>query len=315
MKLIIPFVSSYLTNLEKKKWVTVFKKKIKGNTIVQFEKLKPQDYRKVKVAIVANPNPKHLLKFQNLRWVQSIWVGIEDLVRNLRNTKIKIVKLKDPEMQRTMAEAVLAWVLYLHRKMYIYKSYQDKKIWKQEDYIEPRKLSVGVLGLGELGVSAAKVLIRQGYNVFGWSRNLKKISGLKSFSGNNGLKKILKVSDIVIILLPLTDKTYHFLNFKTLSNLKKGSMIINFGRGRIIKSYDLLKLLRSKHIKHAVLDVFEKEPLPKDHPFWSSKNITILPHISALTNFETASDVVKKNILVFKKSGKIPESVNVKIGY
>jgi glyoxylate/hydroxypyruvate reductase A len=74
-------------------------------------------------------------------------------------------------------------------------------------------------------------------------------------------------------------------------------------------------LLRSKHIKHAVLDVFEKEPLPKDHPFWSSKNITILPHISALTNFETASDVVKKNILVFKKSGKIPESVNIKIGY
>jgi len=315
MKLIIPFVSSYLTSLEKKKWVAVLKKKIKGNTIVEFEKLKLKDYKKVKVAIVANPNPKHLLKLQNLRWVQSIWVGVEDLIRNLRNTKIKIVKLKDPEMQRTMAEAVLAWVLYLHRKMYIYKNYQDKKIWKQENYIEPRKLSIGVLGLGELGGSAAKVLIRQGYNVFGWSRNLKKISGLKSFSGNNGLKKILKVSDIIIILLPLTDKTHHFLNFKTLFNLKKGSMIINFGRGKIIKSYDLLKLLRSKHIEHAVLDVFEKEPLPKDHPFWSLKNITIIPHISALTNFETASDVIKKNILVFKKNGKIPESVNIKIGY
>ena len=100
------------------------------------------------------------------------------------------------------------------------------------------------------------------------------------------------------------------LNYKRLSYLKKGASIINFARGRIIKTIDLVKHLNSGNIKHVVLDVFEKEPLPKKHVLWKHPRVTILPHISANTDYGTASLIVANNIKNYRRSGRIPKFVN-----
>ena len=97
---------------------------------------KQSDYKKVEVAIVANRNPKEIKKLTNLKWIQSIWVGVENLVESFKGESMKIVRLIDPEMNRTMAEAVLSWVLYLHRDMYFYRVQQNKSTWKELDYIK-----------------------------------------------------------------------------------------------------------------------------------------------------------------------------------
>jgi glyoxylate/hydroxypyruvate reductase A len=314
MKSIVPFVAK-LEKSEIDQWVKVLKKKLKGVRVVKFSDLKKSEYPKVEVAVVANPNPSEVEKLVNLKWVQSIWVGVEKLVKTFKGRGVKIVRLVDPEMNRTMAEAVLSWVLYLHRDMYSYRVQQDKKAWIELDYIKPSKKVVSFIGLGELGKAAAKKLIENGFKVCGWSRSRKNIKEVKSFTGHSGLKKMLAQTDILVCLIPLTDKTKYLLNYKTLSFLKKGACVVNFARGAIINEKDLIKNLNSGKIKHAVLDVFEQEPLPRTSILWKHKSVTILPHISANTDFDSASDIVVKNLRLFKLKKKIPKFVDLQRGY
>jgi glyoxylate/hydroxypyruvate reductase A len=126
---------------------------------------------------------------------------------------------------------------------------------------------------------------------------------------------MLKQTDILVCLIPLTKKTKYLLNHKTLSYLKRGASVINFARGAIINEKDLVKHLNSGRIKHAVLDVFEQEPLPKTSILWKHKNVTVLPHISAHTDMDTASNIVCKNIKMYRLKNRIPKSVDLKRGY
>jgi glyoxylate/hydroxypyruvate reductase A len=296
-------------------WLKILKKKLPKERIVKFSNLKKSDYKKIDVAIVANPNPTEVKKLVNLKWIQSVWVGVEKLVESFKGEKVKIVRLVDPEMNRTMSEAVLSWVLYLHRDMHFYQVQQNKRVWKEADYIKPSKKIVSIIGLGELGSASAAKLIENGFNVCGWSRGKKNIKKVKSFTGELGLKNMLKQTDILVCLIPLTRNTKYLLNYKTLSYLKKGASIINFARGAIINAKDLVKHLNSGRIKHAVLDVFEQEPLPKTSILWKHKNVTVLPHISAHTDMDTASSIVCKNIKMYRLKNRIPKSVDMVRGY
>jgi len=314
MKSIVPFISM-LPKADIDQWLKILKKKLPKERIVKFSNLKKTDYKKIDVAIVANPNPTEVKKLVNLKWIQSVWVGVEKLVESFKSEKVKIVRLVDPEMNRTMSEAVLSWVLYLHRDMHFYQVQQNKRVWKEADYIKPSKKIVSIIGLGELGSASAAKLIENGFNVCGWSRGKKNIKKVKSFTGELGLKNMLKQTDILVCLIPLTRKTKYLLNYKTLSYLKKGASIINFARGGIINAKDLVKHLNFRRIKHAVLDVFEQEPLPKTSVLWKHKNVTVLPHISAHTDMDTASNIVCKNIKMYRLKNRIPKSVDLARGY
>ena len=314
MKSIVPFISM-LPKADIDDWLKVLKKKLPKERVAKFSSLKKSDYKKIDIAIVANPNPTEVKKLVNLKWVQSVWVGVEKLVESFKGDAIKIVRLIDPEMNRTMAEAVLSWVLYLHRDMHFYRIQQNKKTWKETDYIKPSKKIVSLIGLGELGSASTAKLIENGFNVCGWSRGKKNIINVKSFAGELGLKKMLKQTDILVCLIPLTKKTKYLLNYKTLFYLKRGASIINFARGAIINTKDLIRYLNSGKIKHAVLDVFEQEPLSKTNILWKHKNVTVLPHISAHTDMDTASDIVCKNIKMYRLKNRIPKSVDKVRGY
>jgi glyoxylate/hydroxypyruvate reductase A len=314
MKSIVPFISM-LPKADIDQWLKILKKKLPKERIVKFSNLKKSDYKKIDVAIVANPNPTEVKKLVNLKWIQSVWVGVEKLVESFKGQRVKIVRLVDPEMNRTMSEAVLSWVLYLHRDMYFYQVQQNKRVWKEADYIKPSKKIVSIIGLGELGSASAAKLIENGFNVCGWSKGKKNIKKVKSFTGELGIKKMLQQTDILVCLIPLTRKTKYLLNYKTLSYLKKGASIINFARGAIINANDLVKHLNSGRIKHAVLDVFEQEPLPKKSILWKHKNVTVLPHISAHTDMDTASNIVCKNIKMYRLKNRIPKSVEMARGY
>jgi glyoxylate/hydroxypyruvate reductase len=314
MKSIVPFISM-LPKADIDQWLKILKKKLPMERIVKFSNLKKSDYKKIDVAIVANPNPTEVKKLVNLKWIQSVWVGVEKLVESFKSERVKIVRLVDPEMNRTMSEAVLSWVLYLHRDMHFYQVQQNKRVWKEADYIKPSKKIVSIIGLGELGSASAAKLIENGFNVCGWSMGKKNIKKVKSFTGELGLKNMLKQTDILVCLIPLTRNTKYLLNYKMLSYLKKGASIINFARGAIINAKDLVKHLNSGTIKHAVLDVFEQEPLPKTSILWKHKNVTVLPHISAHTDMDTASSIVCKNIKMYRLKNRIPKSVDMVRGY
>lgn len=304
-----------LSKQAEKDWITELSG-LKGLiNVIPFCQLTSSQKKKVKVAIVANPDPKELTELTNLEWVQSLWSGVERLVAELPNKNIKIVRMKDPKLSQTMAEAVLAWTLYLHRDMPKYRNQQSNKHWQAHKLIDISNRQIGILGLGALGIASANKLLENGFQVSGWSRSPSKLKDITSFHGKQGFIKLLKKTDILISLLPLTNETTNLLNKETLTLLPKHASLINFSRGPIINEDDLLYCLKNERLKHAVLDVFSTEPLPENHPFWSSKNITVLPHISAPTDTKTASALVVFNISKYFETGMIPNTVNLKNGY
>jgi glyoxylate/hydroxypyruvate reductase A len=323
----IVFIHS-LSHLEQSKWIDLFAKLLPCEKILLSSELSDEQAAKVELAIVANPAPEVLNRFKNLVWIHSLWAGVDAITHYFSKAsttplggakpglkKLKLVRLKDPQLTQTMAEAILAWSLYLHRDMPAYAAQQQQRKWSQLPVMPAKDIHIGVLGAGELGLSACAILLRHGYQVSCWSRSAKQIPGAAHYAGAEQLSQLIEKVDILICLLPLTAATKGLLNKQILSFLPRGASVINFSRGAIIKHQDLVKLLDSGHIKHAVLDVFEHEPLVSSSPLWQHSQITVLPHISAPTNINTAARVVASNIQHYRDSGQIPEAVDLLRGY
>ena len=309
----IPFLSQQ-SGQEKQQWVDVLNQAIPEAEIVEADALSSGEKNAVTCAIVANPSQEDVRSFPNLVWVQSLWAGVEGLVRTLPE-HIALVRLVDPQLAETMAEAVLAWTLYLQRKMPQYARQQQNNVWQQLPVKTAAQTRISILGAGELGLAALDCLSKFNYQLKYWSRTNRHLDGIEHFQNETGLKQMMADTDILISLLPLTEDTYHLLNDKTLSWLPKGAQLINFSRGAIIDTSSLLSLIAKGSIEHAVLDVFDHEPLPKKSELWHNQNITILPHISAPTNIDTASKIVAQNITQYLSNGQIPQLVDKARGY
>jgi len=279
------------------------------------EQINDAQAKRVDIAIVANPDAKDLSRFPNLVWIQSLWAGVENLVTEVVGKPVKLVKLVDPQLAKTMSESVLAWTLYLQRNMAEYAQQQTKQHWHQLPSIMSEELRISVLGAGSLGIAALNTLKKLDYQVNCWSRTAKQLKGVTNYNGVSGLQTMLNKTDILINLLPLTPDTYHLLNKDLLSSLPQGAKLINFSRGAIIDNKALLELLANRHIAHAVLDVFEHEPLASSDPMWHNPNITVLPHISAPTNMISSVKVVVNNITNYRENNVIPNAVDIKQGY
>jgi len=312
--MIIP-ITGRISQQEQNDWVTAINRSSNHFTTQPIDTLTAAQLAETEVAIVANPDPEVLNQLPNIKWVQSLWAGVEQLLSENIDSAIKIVRMTDPQLAQSMTEAVLAWSLYLHRNMPEYADQQQTKTWSALPAKLPSERHIGVLGLGKLGAASAIRLQQNGFSVKGWSRTNKEIQGLQTYSDEKGLQHVLATSDILVILLPLTNETEGLINVMKFPLMQRGTSIINFARGAIIDERDLLDALDSKHIRHAVLDVFSTEPLPKAHEFWTHPSVTVLPHISAPTTVATASVIAIENIEGFLSSGVIPKAVDVNRAY
>ncbi|KXG85261.1 2-hydroxyacid dehydrogenase [Agrobacterium bohemicum] len=310
----IAFVSR-TTDANEAEWIEMLSSALPGETILSVKTMSDDEKAQAEIAIVANPDPADIAKLTGLKWIHSLWAGVERLVAELGTTAPPIVRLTDPELTRVMAEAVLAWTYYLHRDMPAYRDNQQKALWKELEYRHPRDVAVGLLGLGALGAAAAARLREAGFNTTGWSRSPKTLEGIDTLSGDSGLQTLLAKSDILVCLVPLTADTKGLLNKVRLGTMKANAAIINFARGAVIVSEDLLAALDAGHLSHAVLDVFEQEPLDARSPFWSHQRVTVLPHISAPTNRQTSAAIVAENISAWRKTGSLPATVDMARGY
>ncbi|OZG72788.1 hypothetical protein BTA51_14810 [Hahella sp. CCB-MM4] len=312
--MLIPLIHQ-LDSDEAEKWLKILREKMPGYQIQELKDCSDEERQKVRVAIVANPNPDELKLLPALEWVHSLWAGVESLLVGLKDHPVAIVRLKDPTLAHVMSEAVLAWVLYLHRDMPVYRLQQRQKLWRQISYRAASQCRVLVLGLGELGLASVLRLQQNGFSVSGWSRQPKKVPGVKCYSGREGLQDAVKYADILVNLLPQTTQTIGLIDRQLLAGLPEGASLINFGRGATVNTDDLIDRLNSGELNHAVLDVFEVEPLPQDSPLWHHARVTVLPHISAPTDYVTASNIVARNIAGFFKKGIMPACVDKQRGY
>ncbi|MCJ2133419.1 glyoxylate/hydroxypyruvate reductase A [Methylobacterium sp. J-026] len=282
--------------------------------LVPFRVMDAGERAAARVAIVANPDPAEVAALPGLVWVQSLWAGVEKLVGAF-DRPLPIVRLVDREMARTMAEAVLAWTYYLQRDMPAYARQQSERVWRSHAYRKPVDVTIGLLGLGALGSEAAARLLDAGFPVIGWSRSPKAVARVETYHGADGLPAMLGRCDILVCLVPLTTETRGLVNAARLAALKPGAALINFARGPIVVTGDLIAALDGGRLAHAVLDVFDVEPLPADSALWSHPGVTVLPHVSGPTDMASAAATVAANLRSYRKTGAPPQGVDAARGY
>lgn len=274
------------------------------------------DPKAVEVALVANPAPGALDAFPNLKFIQSLWAGVDGLLADpSRPRHVPLARLVDPALADAMAEAVATHVLALHRQVLLYRQQQVKRLWRQHDQPRATERRVGILGLGAMGRRAAQVLHGLGFQVAGWSRGGGAMEGVAVHAGDDGLEALLTDTQILVNLLPLTKETRGLLDRGLFAQLPAGASVINFGRGAHVVTGDLLALLDKGHLGHAVLDVFETEPLPADDPLWRHPKVTILPHVAAATDPRTAAACVAANVRAWRAGRPVAGLVDPARGY
>ena len=241
----------------------------------------------VEVAVVANPEPGSLQGLPRLRLIQSLWAGVDRLLDDASlPAEVPLARMVDPAMTRAMVETALWAVLSLHRGFFDYARRQAQGQWQQHAQRRAQHVPVLVLGQGTMGGAVGEALQALGYPVQGWRRA----------DGGSAVAPWLSDVRIVINLLPLTPKTRGLINAGFLAALPSGACLVNLGRGAHVVESDLLAALDAGHLRHAVLDVFQTEPLPAGHPFWRHPAVTVLPHVAALTDLSSAAAVVADNL-------------------
>ena len=272
--------------------------------------------RQIDIAVVANPASAALHNLPNLRFIQSLWAGVEMLLNDATIPKeIPLARMVDPAMNTAMAETALWAVLSLHRGYFECATQQAQRRWQRVPQPHADEVSVAVLGLGQMGRAVATRLVQNGYRISAWSLNAGMLEGVQTLHGEIAFGQVLAAADIVVNLLSLTPATRGLLNAQSFALMRGGASLVNLARGAHVVDADLLAALNSGHLKRAVLDVFHTEPLPSDHPFWTHPQVTVLPHVAAQTDPRSAVQVVARNIISHRADGHVLHLVNRHAGY
>ena len=273
----------------------------------------------ITAAVVANPAPGVLADMPRLRLVQSLWAGVEPLLADTTlPSQVPLARMVDPMMNAAMAETALWAVLALHRGFFDYAAQQRDGVWHPLAQRRAQALSVLLLGFGQMGRAVATRLAALGYNVQAWHAlpNARPApEGVAVHAGRDALVALLPGAQIVVNLLPMTPATRGLLNARLFASLPRGASLVNLARGAHVVEPDLLAALDSGQLQRAVLDVFAEEPLASGHAFWQHPQVTVLPHVAALTDLRSAAQVVAANLQALRDGAPLAHLVDRARGY
>lgn len=260
-----------------------------------------------------NSEVQDFTPFTRAKAVLNLWAGVEHVAPN-PTLDIPLARMVGGGLTEGMVEWVTGHTLRHHLGMDAH-IVNPSNHWKPSPPPLAYERSVTILGLGELGRACATALAGLGFAVSGWSRSPKMIEGVTCHHGDSGLKDAIQDAEIIILLLPNTSATENTLNAETLALTAPGAFVINPGRGTLIDDDALLAALESGQIAHATLDVFRKEPLPADHPYWSHPKVTVTPHIASDTRPGPASEVIAENVRRGEEGAPFLHLVDRSAGY
>ncbi|MED3648387.1 D-2-hydroxyacid dehydrogenase [Halalkalibacterium halodurans] len=227
---------------------------------------------------------EHLQAAKKLKWIMVISAGVEQLPFQAIKEKGIIVTNAKGIHAIPMAEYTLSMMLQVARNAKRLISLEQEQTWdRRVPMIELNGQTVGVLGAGAIGQEIARLAKAFRMKTIGMNSTGRTVSSFDQIVPPASVDTLLKNSDFVVSVLPFTKKTEGFMTYERFQLMKPSAVFINIGRGKTVKQTELLKALEEKAISHAVLDVFEEEPLEENHPFWTMDSVTVTPHLSGIS--------------------------------
>ena len=249
-------------------------------------------------------HPRGILnKYPNLKAILSLGAGVDHIISDPELPESPpIVRLVDKKLTHEMILHSLHWVLHFHSDQYLYQIQQQSRKWIQQSSVQTEERTIGIMGLGSIGKAIGDSLVKLDFKVIGWGNSPKNSLGdIEYYFGHDQLSGFLSQTEILINVLPLTEKTKNILTKTELAYLPKGSFIINIGRGGIINENDLISILDTGHIAATALDVFAEEPLPENNSLWAHPSVYVTPHIAGQSNPGSAAKTIAENIRLIEK--------------
>jgi phosphoglycerate dehydrogenase-like enzyme len=237
-----------------------------------------------------------------------------------------------------MAEYVLGMLLTFGHRIPELIQAQPRKEWAENRYerylpLELRQATVGIVGYGAIGREVARLVKVFGGRVLAVKRDARTVEDRNHFlregTGDpegdffdrlyppQALGTMVRDCDYVVITLPITETTRGLYSAKIIQKMKKGSYLINVGRGGIVDEVALMEALKSGRLRGAIMDVFEQEPLPPDNPLWTTPNLIITPHLAGNTqDYHTkAAQVFEENLRRYTQREPLLNLVDRDLGY
>lgn len=293
-------------------WIAAFKEHLPEEEVVTWDEL--ADPSQIKVAVVWQHRKELFSRLPNLQLVASLGAGVDHIIHDPSlSDEVPVSKVISPHLSTPMSNYCIGAILYFHKQFDKYWGDKMQKRWHQE-FDPEKKLTVGILGLGELGTDLAKKLITLGFEVHGLSRTKKEVEGVITY-GEEGLDTFLPKVNALVCMLPKTSETIGMINHELIGKLPVNSYLINVGRGQQQVDEDILDALNNGQLSGAFLDVFPEEPLPQNSPLWEHPNVFITPHIAVVTKIQAAVPQIIENYRRIKNGRSLLNLIDRTKGY
>lgn len=241
-----------------------------------------------------------------LKWVQTGSAGVDNLPLEELEKRGVVVTTASGVHPVPMAETVFAMLLSFTRRLHLSVRKQVERKWERfEPYGELRGRTMGIVGAGQIGAEVARLAQAFGMHTLGVRRSGKKAPHYDKMVPFERLDEVLAASDVVVNILPATEETNRLFDAARFSRMKEGAIFVNIGRGSSVDTNALVEALRSGRLSGAGLDVFDREPLPEDHPLWGMENVIMTPHIGGLTDHykQRLADIFVDNLRAYLATG------------
>ncbi len=224
--------------------------------------------------------PSRLLtKASRLCWIQAMGAGVESFLVPELPPRVVVTRATGM-FGAWMAEYTLGWCAWVTQRMEAFREAQRQRAWRP---LNPEPLhgrTLVIVGLGEVGTAIARAGRALSMRAIGVSRSGKKVRGVAAVYRPSAITRALGQADFVAVVLPLTEETRGLIGEAELLAMKPSAWLISIGRGPVVSETALIRALAEKRIAGAILDVFDIEPLPPDHPLWTLPNVVVTPHIA-----------------------------------
>ena len=255
-----------------------------------------------------------LPRLSRLKWAQAIYAGVEPLVDPAQRRDYTLTNARGV-FGELMSEYVFGYLLFHEKKILERMKAQQSNQWQRTESGVLRGKTLGLLGVGSIGAHLAGTAKHFKMNVRGYTRKSETSAQVDEYYHGEDLLKFAAGLDYLVSVLPRTEDTNRIVDSKLLKALPPHAVFINVGRGNSVDEPALVKALQEGELAMAVLDVFDQEPLPEDHPFWKTPNLYMTFHTSAISYPEDITKLFVENYQLYVEGKPLKYVVDFQKGY